>query len=202
MPSAPEADEALKISLLLSSPRQPAVIADSRLREARERAQRLAERLQAHPAAWRDVLDLLCLMEPEETAVTLARLLGAGVDTRSEPELLERMNSGSRQGRCVALQLLSTRRSHEALSALVAAAEDREPRVRLAALLALGDRPGEPGDVAYEALARRGRMDPDPILQDTARRLLGERVPSRQPAPVVRHGTFSGGLTLPSSTAR
>jgi len=202
MPSTPEADEALKISLLLSSPRQPVVLADSRRREARDRAQRLAERLQEHPAAWTDVLDLLCLIEPEETAVTLARLLSAGVDARIEPELLERMNSGSRQGRCVVLQLLASRKSLEALSALVVAADDREPRVRLAAVLALGDRRGEPGEAAYEALARRARMDPDPILQDTARRLLGEKVPSRQPAPVVHHGAFSGGLALPSSTAR
>jgi hypothetical protein len=196
LPSTPEANEALKISLLLCGPRQPAILAESRLRESRERAERLALCLREHPEAWKDVLDLLCLMEPEESAVTLAGLLAGAVDARSEPELLALLKSGTRQGRCVALKLLSPRKSSDTLAALLLTADDPEPRLRLGALLALGERRAESGDVVDSALARRARLDPDPVLQDTARRLLGEVVPSRGPTPIAHKAPFSGGIWL------
>jgi hypothetical protein len=193
--SSTEANEALAISMLLSAPRQLAALSESRQREARERANRLAAHLRETPAAWEDLLDLLCLMQPEENAVALARLLAGAVDERSEPELLGLLKSGTRQARTVALALLASRKTSDTLAALQSAVEDPEPRLRLAALMALNERRAESREVVDAALARAARLDPDPILQDTARRLLGESVPSRYPAPIAHRSAMSSSFS-------
>ncbi len=189
-----EADELLQITMLLPGSKDQGTLADSRRREARERAERLAGRLRANAAAWTDVLDLLCILEPEDKAVALAGLLDTAVDGSREQELLSLLNHGTRQARRVALQLLSSRKNSTTLAALMASAEDVEPSLRLNALLALAERRDESRDAVDAALERRARLDPDPVLQDTARRLLGEQVPSRYPAPVARHRTFGDGI--------
>jgi hypothetical protein len=192
--AGPDADEALKILQLLSSPRQPVEIHQSRQREARERAGRLADRLRANPTAWGDVLDLLCCVEPAESSVALAGLLRGAVDSDAEPLLLRTLRSGSAQGRRTALALLYDRKTSDTLAALQAAAEDADPRLRLDAVLALALRRPESGEVVDACLARRARLEQDPLIRDTARRVLGEHVASTQPAPLARRNAFSGGL--------
>jgi len=189
----PEADLTLRIAQLLGGPRESVEISSSKQREAQELARQLASALQARPEAWQDVLDLLCCMERAEGAVQVAEWLRDAVDGVFERRLADLVRSEEHpQARRIALTLLASRKTSDSLAALQAAADDVDPRIRLAAVSSLALRRAENDDAVTAALSRRARMDLDPVIRNTALSALGQKIEPIAPPPPARRTALSG----------
>lgn len=183
MPTSLETGLVLQIVQLLSPARQASELAASREREALEKAERLRAALKARPEAWRDVFDLLCCLDEVDVALRVAGLLKEAVDETLERRLIDVVRGEmNRQARAVAIALLDGRRTSAGIAAVQAAADDADPRIRASALEALAGRRQEAPGVVDSILARRVQVEPDPILRDAARRLLGEQVEAAGPS--------------------
>jgi hypothetical protein len=152
---------------------------DSREREAKTQAAHLTEMLQVDPGAWDDVIDLLITVDATEAAVRAGRLLQDAVDTAAERRLMEILRVGLSTAKRVALALLGRRGSDEMLSAILAALDDPDPRLRFDVLTLLAERRARPDSptataVVEAALRRQVQTDPDRNLQNVARAVLGE----------------------------
>ena len=156
---------------------------DSKDREARFQAVRLSEMLRARPDAWDDVVDLLISLDPADAAVQTGRLLQDAVDSAVERRLAELLRAGSSAAKRVALALVGRRDSAQILSAVLAALDDPDPRLRFEVLAIIAERRARPDSptaaaTVEAALHRQVQTDPDRNLQNVARSILGEAVPA------------------------
>ena len=143
--------------------------------------------LRTDPAAWPDLMDLLCSMNDAATALRLSERFGSSLDDPAERRAVEIARTGSSgPSRQAALTLLGARKSPSSRTALAAAArDDPEAPVRRIALLAII----KSEDPDTEAIVRRSsQSDRDPELRAMALRYLGEPVPGevKPPAPTPR----------------
>jgi hypothetical protein len=134
--------------------------------------------------AWRDLIDLLSILESAETARMIVDRVGADMDAGSETLAADLLKSGAYPGaRRLGATMLMRRDSAGSRSSLMSAAQDDpDAGVRHAALLALAQRPerdkGPDEAVLIEDFLRsRGQNEPNEELRNIARRLVGEAVP-------------------------